>query len=100
MPPGYFERWVQDADTLFQFDFAALQSWGFTAEDATRITQPVINMSGADSKAYFREIYETIQTWLPNAENFIVPNSTHCMLQMKPKAVAERLASFYSKHSH
>jgi len=100
MPPGYFERWVADADTLFQFDFAALQSWTFTAEDATRITQPVINMSGAGSKAYFREIYETIQTWLPNAENFIVPNSTHCMLQMNPKAVAERLASFYSKHSH
>jgi pimeloyl-ACP methyl ester carboxylesterase len=99
LPSGHFERWVADADTLFQSDVPALQSWMFSPEDAIRITQPVINMSGADSKTYFREIYATIQKWLPHAENFIVPDSTHCMLQMNPKAVAERLASFFSKHA-
>ena len=66
--------------------------------DLFHITQPVINMSGADSRPYFREIYATIQTWLPHAENFIVPNATHAMLQTNPKAVAERLAGFFSKH--
>jgi len=99
LPSGYFERWVANADTLFQSDVPALQAWMFTPEDATHITTPVINMSGADTRPYFREIYATIQTWLPHAENFIVPNATHCMLQMNSKAVAERLASFFSKHS-
>jgi pimeloyl-ACP methyl ester carboxylesterase len=99
LPPGHFERWVADADTLFQFEVPALQQWIFAREDATRITHPVINMAGADTRPYFREIYETIQTWLPHAENFIVPKATHAMLQNNPKAVAERLASFFSKHS-
>jgi pimeloyl-ACP methyl ester carboxylesterase len=98
LPPGHFERWAGDADTIFQFDVPALQGWTFTAEDASRITQPVINMSGANSKAYFREIYATIRKWFPHAENFDVPNATHAMLQTNPKAVAERLASFFSKH--
>ena len=98
LPSGHFERWVADADTIFQFDVPALQAWTFTPEDATRITQPVINMSGANCKPYFREIYATIQTWLPHAENFVVPKATHAMLQTNPKAVAERLASFFSKH--
>ena len=98
LPSGYFERWVAEADTQFQFDMPALQAWTFTPEDATHITQPVINMSGADSIPYFREVYATIQKWLPHAENFIVPNATHAMLQTNPKAVAERLASFFSKH--
>lgn len=99
MPPGYFERWVEDADTQFQVDMPALQAWTFTPEDAAHITQPVLNMSGADSVPYLREVYAILQKWLPHTENFIVPDATHAMLQTNPKAVAGRLASFFSGHS-
>jgi len=98
LPPGYFERWVSDTDTQFQFDMPEVQAWTFTPEDASRINQPVMNMRGENSIDCFREIYSTIQKWLPQAENFIVPDSTHAMMQMNPRAVAERLASFFSKH--
>lgn len=98
LPPGNFDRWVADADAAFQSDFPALELWTFTGEDAARITQPVLNMRGANTTSYFQEIYVTLQTWLPHAENFVLPNATHAMLQTNPKGAAERLASFFSNH--
>ncbi|HEX3034688.1 MAG TPA: alpha/beta hydrolase [Thermodesulfobacteriota bacterium] len=98
LPSGYFERWVADADTIFQLDMPALQQWNFTREDAARITQPVLNLSGANTTDYFHEAHETVRTWLPQAENYKLPNATHCMLQTNPKGVAERLASFFLRH--
>ena len=98
LPPGYFERWVADADTFFQYDAPALQSWTFTRAEAAQIAQPVLNMRGANTQPYFREIYETVQTWLPHAENFVLPNATHAMLQTNPRGAADRLARFFLSH--
>ena len=73
-------------------------AWQFTREDAARITQPVLNAAGADTPSYFREIYETIEGWLPQAENFIASQSSHAMLQLNPKGIADRLARFFADH--
>ncbi len=98
LPPGNFERWVADADTLFQADFPAYPAWTFGGDEAARISQPTLNMMGANTNSYFREIYETVCSWVPHAENFVLPNATHAMLQTNPKAAAERLASFFSNN--
>ena len=98
LPPGYFERWVADGPTLFQYDAPALQAWTFTRATAGQITQPVLNMRGVDTRPYFRECFETLQMWLPHAENFVLPEASHAMLQTNPKGAAERLASFMSGH--
>jgi pimeloyl-ACP methyl ester carboxylesterase len=98
MPPGYFERWVEAADTLFQSEIPSLQEWTFTREDASRITQPVLNMVGANTRAYFREIHDTIRTWLPHAENVELPDATHAAFQTNPIGSAERIAAFISRH--
>jgi pimeloyl-ACP methyl ester carboxylesterase len=89
---------VADSDTIFKSDLPALQSWPFTREDAGRIRQPVLNLCGANTKPYFRQIHETIRAWLPHAENSELPNATHAMLQTNPKGAAERLVSFFSRH--
>jgi pimeloyl-ACP methyl ester carboxylesterase len=96
LPPGWFERWVADADTAFKYE--GMEAWTFTPEEAARITQPVLNMRGANTTSYFQEIYETIRTWLPHAENFVVPEATHAILQTNPKGAAERLASFFARY--
>jgi pimeloyl-ACP methyl ester carboxylesterase len=96
LPPGYFERWVAAADTLFRM--LGAPEWTFTREDAARIKQPVLNIRGASTQPYFQEVYETIAVWLPQAENFVLPGANHCMLQMNPKGAAERLAEFFSNH--
>jgi pimeloyl-ACP methyl ester carboxylesterase len=98
LAPGYFERWVAEADTELQSDIPALGSWQFTCEDAVRITQPVLNVVGAHTRQYFREVHETLKTWLPHTENVELPDATHCMLQTNPKEAAERLVSFFSRH--
>ena len=98
LPPGSFERWVADADTVFKSDLPALQPWQFTREDAARIRQPVLNLCGAKTNAYFREIHETVRTWLPHAENSELLNANHAMLQTDPKGAAERLVTFFSRH--
>lgn len=74
LPPGYFERWVEAADTRFQSELPSLQSWEFTHEDAARITQPVLNMVGANTRAYFREVHDAIRTWLPK------PRTWNCLM--------------------
>ena len=98
LPTGYLERWAEDADTVFQSDTPAMGSWEFTEEDAGKITKPVLNMVGANSAPFFWEIHETIQKWLPHAEKFVVPDSSHAMLQLNPKVVAERLVNFFVSH--
>ena len=80
MPPGYFERWVATADTLFQSEI------------------PSLNMVGANTRAYFREIHDTIRTWLPHAENVELPDATHAAFQTNPIGSAERIAAFISRH--
>jgi pimeloyl-ACP methyl ester carboxylesterase len=98
LPPGHFERWVAAADTMFQAEKGSLDEWSFTSEDAARITQPVLNMMGVNTRPYFREIYDTVRTWLPRAENVELPDATHAMLQTNPRGAAERLAAFFSRH--
>ncbi len=98
LPAGWFDRWVADSDAVFGSDREVQSSFIFTAEEAARISQPVLNAVGADSASYFREIHEEVQTLLPHAERFEVPDSTHPMLQMNPTSIAERLAAFFSSH--
>lgn len=97
LPEGYFERYVADVDTLF-LDSEALESWAFMHEEAARIPQPVLNMTGARTTPYLRAAYERVQEWLPHAENVVLPDASHAMLQTNPEGAAERLADFFSRH--
>lgn len=96
LPPGWFERWVADAETLFQHDLPALGNWKFTAEDAARISAPVLNLKAANT--YDHERYQALQSWIPHAERAVVPNATHCMLLAKPADAADHLVTFISRH--
>jgi pimeloyl-ACP methyl ester carboxylesterase len=98
LPPGWFERWVTDLDTVMLSDMPALQPWSFTGEDAARITQPVLNLRGANTVSFMREVHETVQAWLPQAESDVLQDATHAMTQTNPRGAAERLAHFFASH--
>jgi len=98
LPAGSTDRWIAKADTLFRSDLAALTPWSFTREDAGRITRPTLNMTGANTASFFREAHETVKTWMPHAESYVVPDATHAMMQTNPKATAERLAAFLGRN--
>jgi pimeloyl-ACP methyl ester carboxylesterase len=98
LPPGAFDLAVADGDTFFKVEQASLQSWGFTPEDASSITQPVLSVLGTNSERVFQEIHELILSWIPHVEALILPNSTHMLHMMNPKGMAEGLEKFFSRH--
>ena len=98
LPNGAVERWVAHADTLFRSELPALPPWQFTREDASRIKHPALNLSGANSASYFKDVHEALKTWIPHSEADLVPGSTHAMFNTHPKAAAERIAAFLARH--
>ncbi|HUF53251.1 MAG TPA: alpha/beta hydrolase [Dehalococcoidia bacterium] len=98
LPPGHFERWVAAGDTMFVSEQGSLDNWSFTADQAAQFTRPVLNIRGESTRPYFTETYETVRTWFPQAENVVLPDANHCILQTNPGGAAERLASFFASH--
>ena len=98
MPAESFDHWVAEADTIFQSDIPALSAWQFSSENAASIRLPVLSAVGERSAAFFQEVHRTVNDWFPSAERFVVPDSTHIMLQANPPAIAARLAEFFASH--
>jgi pimeloyl-ACP methyl ester carboxylesterase len=98
LPPGALELAVTDLDTFFQVELPALQQWRFTAEEATRIRQPVLSVVGTETAPMFRESHDLVKQWMPQAEELVVPQATHALQYMNPSAVADGLARFLARH--
>jgi pimeloyl-ACP methyl ester carboxylesterase len=99
--PGAFDQHVADADTFFGQELPALQQWSFTQEDARRISQPVLAVTGAKSQELDRiwaERQELLLAWLPNVEPFVLPDATHLLQVQNPRGMAEGLAAFFARH--
>jgi pimeloyl-ACP methyl ester carboxylesterase len=99
--PGAFDQHVADADTFFIQELPALQEWSFTREDASRIRQPVLAVTGEKSgqlDPIWRERQELLLSWLPNVEPFVVPDATHLLQVQNPRGVAEGLTLFFARH--
>jgi pimeloyl-ACP methyl ester carboxylesterase len=99
--PGAFDQHVADAETFFGQELPALQQWSFTAEDARRITQPVLAVIGAKSQELdpiWGERQELLLTWLPNVEPFVLPDAGHLLQIQNPQGMAEGLVAFFARH--
>jgi pimeloyl-ACP methyl ester carboxylesterase len=96
--PAVFAQAVADADAFFAQELPAVQSWSFTPEDASRITQPVLAILGEDTAPTFPERMELLLSWLPNAEEFVLPSATHLLHLEDPKGMADGLAAFFARH--
>ncbi len=96
--PRVFEQAVADADAFFAQELPALQQWSFTQQDARRIPQPVLGVSGENTAPTFPERLQLLLSWLPNVESFDLPGATHLLHLQDPQGIAEALASFYARH--
>jgi pimeloyl-ACP methyl ester carboxylesterase len=96
--PDAFDDSVGHADLFFQAEMPAVQQFSFGAEDAGRVTQPVLNVLGAVSVQRFVEGAELVQSWFPDAERFVVPHTGHLLMVQEPAAVAAGLAAFVARH--
>ena len=82
--PGAFDEAVGEADLFFQAEMPAVQQWSFGPDDAKRITQPVLNVRGADSVPRFVQGSELVQSWFPHAERLTVPDAGHLLMVAEP----------------
>ena len=98
LPPGAFDLAVSDIDAWFQSEMPAFETWSFTAEEAKGIRQPVLSVVGDETLPIFRECHDLVKQWIPQAEESIIPQATHALQMMNPRAVAESLAGFFARH--
>ncbi len=99
LPAGAFDLAVADLDTFFQVEMPALQEWHFTADDAKRVTMPVVSVVGSESAPVFTESHDLVMQWLPQAEELRIPDASHGLQMMNPSAVAEGLSRFFARQA-
>jgi pimeloyl-ACP methyl ester carboxylesterase len=96
--PSAFAEALAEADLFFQAEMAAVQQFAFGPDDASRVTQPVLNVVGADSVPRFVEGATLVQSWFPSAERLTIPAAGHLLMIQNPDAVADGLHSFFCRH--
>ena len=92
--PGAADQMQQDTSTFFDTDLPALLAWKFGAEDARRITQPVLHIGGSESGQWFAEVRDLMLTWLPQAEDVVLAEADHSLALTHPAEVAAALVAF------
>jgi pimeloyl-ACP methyl ester carboxylesterase len=99
--PGAVDQAISDADTWFERELPGQLDWCFGEAEARRITQPVLSVLGGESDALwsrFGETHRLLLAWLPRADGFILPGTTHLMQLQDPRGLAEALAGFFARH--
>jgi pimeloyl-ACP methyl ester carboxylesterase len=99
--PGALDQAVADVDTFFAQELPAIREWSFGQETAARVTRPALAVLGARTKevtSVFDRRHELLLAWLPDVEPFVVPDVTHLLQVQNPRAVAEGLTAFFSRH--
>jgi pimeloyl-ACP methyl ester carboxylesterase len=93
--PGSFAQAIADADAFFGDELPALRQWTFTAQDASRIRQPVLLVLGSESVPTFPERCALLRSWLPRAETFVARGVNHMLHAQDPDLIARGLEAFY-----
>lgn len=88
----------RDAETFFATDIPALLAWRFGAEEAERITQPVLYVGGTDSGPWFAEVRELMLRWLPRAQDVMLAGADHSLALTHAPQLGAALTAFLSDH--
>ncbi len=94
--PDAFREALDEADLFFEAEMPAVQRWSFGPGDAARVTQPVLNVLGAQSVPRFVEGNELIQSWFPRAQRLSVPDAGHLLMVQNPGGLAQGLRDFFA----
>jgi pimeloyl-ACP methyl ester carboxylesterase len=99
--PGAYAQAVADAETWFEREASGQLAWRFGEAEVRRISRPTLSVLGGQSDALwsrFGETHRLLLEWLPHAEGFVLPGATHFMQIENPRAMAEALAAFWTRH--
>lgn len=99
--PGAVAQAVTDASTWFEQEVPGLLEWRFGEAEARHIAQPVLSVLGGDSDALwarFGETHRLLLAWLPDAEEAVLPGTTHFLQIQDPHGTAATIAAFAGRH--
>lgn len=96
--PGAVAQAVKDADTFFGVELPALTQWKFGAEQAARVSQPVLSVLGSKTKLLWVEVDQFLRSALPRVESCTVPGVGHLLHGQRAKPVAQAMADFFGQH--
>lgn len=96
--PGGVAQAIAGADTFFGSYLPALGGWEFDGENAARIAQPVLSVTGSDTDRLFVESCDLLRSWIPQVEECAVQGVGHLLHMHQPEPVARCMAGFFGRH--
>lgn len=96
--PGGAGQIERDGRTFFATDIPALLNWRFNADEAERITQPVLYVGGTESGPWFDAVRELILGWFPRAQQVMLAGADHSLALTHAPQLASALAAFVGEH--
>jgi non-heme chloroperoxidase len=70
----------------------------FTCEDAGRIGAPTLLLTGELSPRFFYQITDQLDRCMPNTKRATIPQASHGMHNMNPRAYSDVVLSFLARH--
>jgi len=96
--PGAFEQAVQTCAFFFQVEVPSNMKYRFDTELGARISAPVLNVVGERTAPGFFTGADVVQTWLPGAQRYTLPDASHLLMVEQPDAMAAALKSFFETY--
>jgi pimeloyl-ACP methyl ester carboxylesterase len=75
--------------------------WSFGETEARQIQHPVLVVLGERSRTLnprFEETYDSLLSWLPHAEGFVLPAAAHGLHLQNPSGMVQSLRAFLQRH--
>lgn len=96
--PGATAQMRQDRTTFFDTDLPALLSWKFDADDARRVTCPVLHVAAGESGPWFAQVRDLILEWLPHAEDVVIDGADHSLALTHATEISDVLIEFLRRN--
>ncbi|HEY5878840.1 MAG TPA: alpha/beta hydrolase [Nakamurella sp.] len=96
--PGALTQAIKDADTFFGVELPALTQWGFGAEQAATIHQPVLSVRGTRTQPLWVEVAAFLRSSLPHLQDCKIDGVGHLLHIQRPEPVAREIAQFLGRN--
>ena len=97
--PGAVAQSIADADTFFGVELPALSTWTFGAEQAARVSQPVLSVVGEKTEPLWVEVADRLRSWFGQVEECTIEGAGHLLHIQRSAPVAACLAAFCGRHA-
>jgi pimeloyl-ACP methyl ester carboxylesterase len=87
-----------DADTFFQVEGPSAMAWQFGEAEAARVQQPVLLLTGGDSREVYHEGHKWLLERLSLVEGLVMPGANHLLPLQQPQHLSQTLARFFALH--